>query len=104
MVCSSFVPVRSIQMPSPAANPATSNRKAGIARLHVRRELSFHAAVRAGHRVAGVAEVQVQPIDPAVHVLVAGDADLDGGGRLAAGDRASRAANKRDLVHIAPCR
>jgi hypothetical protein len=47
--------------------------------------LSFNPAVRAGHRVARVAEVEVEPIDPADHVLVAADIDEDGGCGLASG-------------------
>src|ERR1017187_3221542 len=52
-----------------------ADRQAQIARLHCGTQLSFNPAVGARHRVPGIAEVEVEPVDPAVHVLVAVDVD-----------------------------
>ena len=59
-------------------------RVVGRAERHPR--LRLRAAVRAGHRVPRVAEMQVEPINPAVQNLRAGDLDGDLGGRLLARD------------------
>ena len=86
VVCSSLVPDRSIQMPSRGREARrAADRQAHIARLYCGAQLSFNPAVRAGHRVPGIAKVEVEPVDSAVHVLVAADIDEDRGGGLAAG-------------------
>jgi hypothetical protein len=79
---------------------STIDRQAHIARLHRSGQLSFNPAVRAGHRVPRVAEVEAEPIDLAVHVLVAANIDEDRGGGLIAGHH-GRVIEEAHVVGIA---
>ena len=49
------------------------NRQAHVASSNVCGQLGLNASVGAGHRVSRVAEVQMQPIDPAIEVILAVD-------------------------------
>jgi hypothetical protein len=77
-----------------------ADRQAHIARLHCGTQLSFNPAVGARHRVPCIAEVDVEPVDLAVHVLVAADIDKDRGGGLAAGDH-GRVVKQPHVVAVA---
>src|ERR1035437_8341517 len=77
-----------------------ADRQAHIARLHCGAQLSFNPAVRAGHGVSGIAEVEVEPVNSAVHVLVAADTDEHRGSGLAAGDN-GRVVKQAHVVTVA---
>ena len=64
-------------------------------------KLGFHADVGAGHRVTRVAEIQREPIDSPVEVLVAGDVDNRARGRLRTAYH-GRVVQQPDLVDVRP--
>ncbi|MCL4393970.1 MAG: hypothetical protein M1482_04045 [Chloroflexi bacterium] len=66
---------------------------------HRGREARLHTHIGAGHRVARVAEIECEPVDAAIEVLLAGDM-YDHARRSLAAARRGRVVKQTDLVSV----